>query len=296
MHIYDPERFPPSRPGARMQANATVDDYRRLQKRIGTERTVIVQPAAYGTDNRVTLDGIARLGNALGVAVVQQRQASLRLQQTRDRVMVEVLNAATPFTVSPNNPNEKIRTVERRSDYGFTIGGPVVLPKLYNGTDKTFFFGDFNVTLASNGNLYNQLTPTDLERAGDFSQTLSGGKVTPIYDPFGPAPARTPFPDNIIPVSRIDSAAAAISVLLPKTNQFDASGQPLAFNNYAVTRTTLSDVQSFDVRVDHQFSPANSVFIRHSFQDTDAVIPSLFGLPLGGPPTSAGTTPLTEVR
>jgi D-galactarolactone isomerase len=70
MHIYDAARFPPSRPGARMQANASVADYRRLQRRIGTTRTVIVQPAAYGTDNRVTLDAIAGLGNARGVAVV----------------------------------------------------------------------------------------------------------------------------------------------------------------------------------------------------------------------------------
>jgi D-galactarolactone isomerase len=70
MHIYDAERFPPSRPGSRMQANAGVADYRRLQQRIGTTRTVVVQPAAYGTDNAVTLDAIARLGNARGVAVV----------------------------------------------------------------------------------------------------------------------------------------------------------------------------------------------------------------------------------
>jgi D-galactarolactone isomerase len=70
MHIYDAARFPPSRPGSRMQANAAVADYRRLQQRIGTTRTVVVQPAAYGTDNAVTLDAIARLGNARGVAVV----------------------------------------------------------------------------------------------------------------------------------------------------------------------------------------------------------------------------------
>ena len=70
MHIYDAQRFPPSRPGSRMQANAGVADYRRLQQRIGTTRTVVVQPAAYGTDNRVTLDAIAGLGNARGVAVV----------------------------------------------------------------------------------------------------------------------------------------------------------------------------------------------------------------------------------
>jgi D-galactarolactone isomerase len=70
MHIYDGERFPPARPASRMQTNACVPDYRLLQRRIGTTRTVVVSPAAYGTDNRVTLDAIAQLGNAVGVAVV----------------------------------------------------------------------------------------------------------------------------------------------------------------------------------------------------------------------------------
>jgi len=70
MHIYD-SRFPqiPSRAPV---ANAAVADYRLLQKRNGTTRAVIVQPAAYGTDNRVTLDAVAQLGIAAtrGVAVV----------------------------------------------------------------------------------------------------------------------------------------------------------------------------------------------------------------------------------
>ena len=70
-----------------------------------------------------------------------------------------------------------------QNDPGGTFGGPLRIPKVYNGKDKTFFFADFNVTLASNGNLYNQLTPTSLEKSGDFSQTLSGGKLTTIYDP-----------------------------------------------------------------------------------------------------------------
>src|SRR3954465_242905 len=58
MHIYDGERFPPARPGpqSRMQSDAAVAQYRLLQQRIGTTRTVIVTPAAYVTDNRVTLD------------------------------------------------------------------------------------------------------------------------------------------------------------------------------------------------------------------------------------------------
>ncbi len=77
---------------------------------------------------------------------------------------------------------------------------------------------------------------------------------------------------------------------MPQPNQFGASGQPLPFNNYAVTRAATGDVQSFDIRVDHQFSPVSTVFVRHSFQNTEAVVPSIFGLPLGGSPSGAGNT------
>ena len=54
------------------------------------------------------------------------------------------------------------------------MGGPVLIPKVYDGRNKTFFFFDFNVTLASNGNLYQQLVPTALQKSGDFSQTFAG--------------------------------------------------------------------------------------------------------------------------
>ena len=71
LHIYDP-RFPMAYPQLRGTPDASVAEYRLLQQRLGTARAVVVQPAAYGTDNRVTLDALARLGsgNARGIAVV----------------------------------------------------------------------------------------------------------------------------------------------------------------------------------------------------------------------------------
>ena len=89
MHIYDGDRFPPARPGpqSRMQDNAAVAQYRLLQGRIGTTRTVIVQPAAYVIDNRVTLDGTAQLGsaNTRGVAVVHPTVTDAELKTMADR-------------------------------------------------------------------------------------------------------------------------------------------------------------------------------------------------------------------
>lgn len=71
IHVYDAARFPPLRPASRMQRNATVADYRLLQRRNGTARVVLVTAAVYATDNRLTLDAIAQFGeNARGVAVV----------------------------------------------------------------------------------------------------------------------------------------------------------------------------------------------------------------------------------
>jgi predicted TIM-barrel fold metal-dependent hydrolase len=84
MHIYDAARFPPLRPAARMQAQASVAEYRLLQRRLGTRRTVVVTPAVYETDNLVTLDAIARLGEARGVAVVHPTVTDAELKLLAD--------------------------------------------------------------------------------------------------------------------------------------------------------------------------------------------------------------------
>jgi predicted TIM-barrel fold metal-dependent hydrolase len=82
MHIYDGARFPPPRPQSRMQPNARVADYRLFQQRIGTSRTVVVTPAAYHTDNSVTLDALAQLGPAArGVAVVHPTVTDAELKR-----------------------------------------------------------------------------------------------------------------------------------------------------------------------------------------------------------------------
>jgi hypothetical protein len=172
----------------------------------------------------------------------------------------------------------------RYNQFGASVGGPI-------RRDQTFLFADYQGTVAHNGVPMLTSVPRNEQSKGDFSNLRDvKGAVIPIYDPFGASPARAVYPGNVIPVTRIDPAAAAISALLPAPNQFDGSGLPLPFNNYAVTRSNRSNVHSFDIRVDHQFAATNSIFVRHSFQDTDAVSPSLFGPPLGGTAPAAGTT------
>ena len=98
-----------------------------------------------------------------------------------DYFVNEAFNAGTPFT---NGPKGLLRPVERRNDYGGTFGGPISLPKLYNGHDKTFFF--FNLEQFREFKSINnqQITvPTAAYRAGDFNGALTGRNLA--TDPLG---------------------------------------------------------------------------------------------------------------
>ena len=80
-HIYDPRFTAVGKP----EPNATVADYRLLQKRLGTTRNVIVTPSAYGLDNSVTLDALTQSGaNARGVAVVHPDVSDADLKKMHD--------------------------------------------------------------------------------------------------------------------------------------------------------------------------------------------------------------------
>lgn len=183
------------------------------------------------------------------------------------------LDAADFFSNATGQPRNPLRY----NQFGGSVGGP-----LRRG--RTLLFVDYQGNPVHNSAPMVTTLPPAAQRTGDFS-----GPV-PIFDPFVPTAARAPFPNNVIPPSRIDPAAAAISALLPQPNQFSSPGVPLPFNDYAVTRVSTSAVHSFDLRLDHQFSFRSSAFARYSFQDTSAVIPSLFGLPLGGTLQGAGDT------
>src|SRR5262249_12482063 len=89
-----------------------------------------------------------------------------------DYFVNEVLNAGTPFT--SDGHGNLLRPPARRNDYGFTFGGPVRIPKLYNGRDRTFFFFNFEQyreTIQVNN--IPVTVPIDAYRRGDFSQAIT---------------------------------------------------------------------------------------------------------------------------
>jgi hypothetical protein len=136
----------------------------------------------------------------------------------------EDLNGSRPFTYA--NPRS------RKNDFGGTVGGPVWIPKIYNGRNKTFFFFNYEIYRNTVNTAGNFITlPTAAMRTGDFSQLLTGKTLgsdplnrsiveNTIYDPatvqsVGGQLVTNPFPGNIIPQSRIDPVAAKIQALIP---------------------------------------------------------------------------------
>jgi hypothetical protein len=167
----------------------------------------------------------------------------------------EVLNAGDPYT---NNGNGGlVRPRDRANDWGFTVGGPVWIPKVYNGKNKTFFFFNYErfATTSTVSGTYATL-PTSAYRLGDFSQALTGKQLgtdplgrpimeNEIYDPLTTRTVngqvvRDPFPGNVIPSSRIDPVAAKIQALIPATTNGNTINNFLQFNALSTTTTAPS--------------------------------------------------------
>ena len=166
----------------------------------------------------------------------------------------------------------------RLNQYGGSFGGPVVLPKLYNGRNKTFFFVDYEGYRRDAQQIQLGNVPTLKMRQGDFTETGT------IYDPLTTRPnpngtgfVRDAFPGNIIPANRFDPIAVKMLNAYPVPT---SSGR---FNNYLANLVQNQKWNQGDVRVDHQISPKDNLFARWAIQNTETHVPSTYG-----PATIAG--------
>ncbi|SPE33291.1 TonB-dependent receptor [Candidatus Sulfopaludibacter sp. SbA3] len=154
--------------------------------------------------------------------------------------------------------------------FGGTIGGPVRIPKVYDGRQKTFFFTSFEETRQVYPSSSPTSLPTALERNGDFSQSWTtantGGQLVrypiQIYDPLTVVAStgnRTPFPGEVIPQNRLSPIALAMLKYLPPPNMpSDNTGN--ASNNYNPPSEARNIVPSVSVRVDQNWNNSNHSF------------------------------------
>jgi hypothetical protein len=157
----------------------------------------------------------------------------------------------------------------RLNQFGFSLGGPVVIPKIYNGKNRTFFFVDYEGYRRDSQQLLLGNIPTLKMRNGDFTEAAA------IYDPLttrasGNGFTRDQFPGNLIPANRWDP----ISVKM--INAYPTPTSTARFNNYLANLVQNQQWNQGDVRIDHQLTPKDNFFARWSIQNTETRVPSSY--------------------
>ena len=156
-----------------------------------------------------------------------------------------------------------------RNQFGANIGGPVYIPKLYHGRDKTFFFFNWESGYAAQGSQATyKLVPPAAIRTGDFSQVVNARTGAPILikDPFANGAV---FPNNIVPTSRLSPQALTFLQFVPQPNT-----QNGALNFLTTPFSAVSYQRNYTPRIDHNFSPRDVLSGTYVFNDTyEAAIP-----------------------
>lgn len=185
-----------------------------------------------------------------------------------------VLDANTFFNNRANVPLGSLR----RNQVGGAVGGPVILPGLYNGKDRTFFFTDYEAFREGTNASGSFTVPTALQRTGDFSQTVNSAN-TPvvIYDPLttrigsNGVLTRTPFSGNVIPKARISAVANNLIDFYPAPTNGNVTA------NLYIGGKRINNNNTFDVRIDHYIGSSHKIFGRVSYQQPLTGEPNFFG-------------------
>jgi hypothetical protein len=174
------------------------------------------------------------------------------------------LDAANFF----NNKNNTKRTPYGDHRFGASAGGPVWLPKLYNGTNKSFWYFAWESNRWTDSGSLTGTVPTAKQRAGDFSDLLKlpNGTTYQLYNPFTTRPAATAgrfqrdaFPNNVIPTNLLNPVALNLLKFYPLPNQ---AGTAEGRNNHFQAYKILESYDVWMARFDHSFSEKHRMFAR----------------------------------
>ena len=186
-----------------------------------------------------------------------------------------------------------------RNEYGGWMGGPVLIPNIYNGKNKTFWFFDWEGLKQRQQNFAATAVPTAAMWNGDLSNiTDSSSDKYTIYDPTstsGPNGTRTPFPNNIIPASRITPYAKIFQSVTPTPN-IAGNLNPWIDQNFQTNYPLVTDQHTMTIKIDHNFSEKDSISGR--FTDSP-YFNALYGGRYGFPPpgcTNCGGTGETDAK
>ena len=192
-----------------------------------------------------------------------------------------------------SNRNNAPQNIYQDNRYGGSLGGPVEIPKLYHGKNRTFFFYAWEENRYSTPQSFTGTVPTAAERNGDFSALLALSTANPnryqIYDPFSTKPngsglyTRDPFPGNIVPQSRFDKAGFNLANLYPLPNSPRTQLVDGTQNYYSQSRSDELYYVHI-VRLDHAIGQNQRLFVRVDYDFWDEhknkYMPGILGIVL----------------
>lgn len=180
---------------------------------------------------------------------------------------------AIPFGYTQASKAKKVA-----NDFGASLAGPLVIPHLYNGRDRTFFFADYEGLRYATARGVQYVVPTALMRMGDFSQE-SAARGANITNPF----TRQPYPNNKLTPN---PSSAALLGLFPLPNRLAGEAVANVLNeaipfNYVSTKRNDINSDQYDIRVDQTIGSRGTAFVRYTNKTINQVLPEDLALPNG---------------
>jgi carboxypeptidase family protein/TonB-dependent receptor-like protein len=166
----------------------------------------------------------------------------------------------------------------RQNDFGYSLGGPIWIPKVYNGRGRTFFFANYEGLRSTTYATEYGIVPTEAERSGQFTTTITD-PVTGI-----------PFPGNRIPASRISNFATVMNQYIPAANTDVAQGNFVGTVNSPIT----TDQQNY--RIDQTIGLKNTIFGRYTKVTNDYITGALLATSGYDHPIDATNYQITYIR
>jgi hypothetical protein len=239
-----------------------------------TFNTVIVAPSVEQVREFKVLSGVfsAEFGRGAGVVSVSTKSGTNQLRGTAFEYLRNDAFDARNFFVrkTPQADGSLLKDPVPpldRHQFGGALGGALLIPGVYDGHNRTFFFADYAGIKERRGVTTVNTVPTAATRAGDFSNYRDrNGNLIVIYDPLTTRLdetgriVRDPFPGNVIPQNRIQNVGRNIASIYPLPN--NGTGN---FDNYISTPDREITDHAFSGRVDHRFSDRDSVFMRFNY-------------------------------
>jgi hypothetical protein len=170
--------------------------------------------------------------------------------------------------------NFNVKAPKRFNTFGGSIGGPVLLPKIYNGRDKTFFFFDYEGNRRRTSQAEQFLVPTQAERNGDFTGFVTSSSPTPFTNPRTGQPSAVlinpttgrPFANNTIPASLLNpSALTLLNNFYPLPNVPNSTSA--SSFNYETLQAIPSNTNGFDGRIDQVINSRQQLYVRFNWKN-----------------------------